>query len=106
MASLDKLLRRDYRVYLSGHGGEITNPKSFVKALKTHRKMRERAVLQRVRQGDKSITDIVIAIYRDINPKLLGAAALSVLAHLEDLTDRGLVGSNGPASLDGSYFPG
>jgi glyoxylase-like metal-dependent hydrolase (beta-lactamase superfamily II) len=106
LASLDKLLRRDDRTYLSGHGGEITNPRSFVKALKTHRKMRERAVLQRVRQGDTSITDIVVSIYREINPKLLGAAALSVLAHLEDLIDRGLIRSDGPASLDGFYFPG
>ena len=83
LASLDKLLLRPERTYLPGHGGPVNNPKSFVKALKTHRKMRERAVLQRVLTGDRTITEIVRIIYRDIDPRLFGAACLSVLAHLE-----------------------
>ncbi len=106
MASLDTLLQRRERLYLPGHGGEIANPKTFVKALRTHRKLRECAVLQRIRQGDTRIEHIVAAVYRGINPQLQGAAALSVLAHLEDLKDRGLVGSDGPATLGTRYFPG
>src|SRR5690606_7640425 len=44
MASLDKLLARDDRLYLPGHGGPITNPAPYVRGLKTHRRMRERAI--------------------------------------------------------------
>ncbi len=48
---------------------------------------------------------MVKAIYRDTDPRLHGAAALSVLAHLEDLTERGLVATDGPARLSGIYVP-
>src|SRR5690606_4704808 len=48
MASLDKLLARDDRLYLPGHGGPVTQPAAFVRGLKAHRKMRERAILERL----------------------------------------------------------
>ena len=64
-------------------------PRAFMRGLKAHRKMRERAILERLRQGDRSIPEIVADIYRDTDPRLHGAAALSVLAHLEDLVGRG-----------------
>ncbi|MGH6760485.1 MAG: MBL fold metallo-hydrolase [Phyllobacterium sp.] len=105
MASLEKLLARDDRLYLPGHGGAIRRPKTFLRGLRTHRKMRERAILERVRKGDRTIPDIVQAIYRDTDPRLHGAAALSVLAHMEDLTGRGLVTTEGNPSIDGIYFP-
>lgn len=104
MASLDRVLARDDRVYLPGHGGPVNQPAPFVRGLKAHRKMRERAVLERVRNGDRTIGDMVKAIYRDTDPRLHGAAALSVLAHLEDLVARGLVvASDGEVSLDAEY---
>ena len=54
---------------------------------------------------DRLIADMVKAIYRDTDPRLHGAAALSVLAHLEDLVARGEVVTEGPPSLRGLYFP-
>ena len=56
--------------------------------------------------SDRAIADMVKAIYRDTDPRLHGAAALSVLAHLEDLVDKGLVTTDGPARLAGIYHPG
>lgn len=106
MASLDMLLERDDRLYLPGHGGPVVKPAAFLRALRTHRRMRERAVLQRIRAGDRLIADMVAAIYRDTDPRLHGAAALSVLAHLEDLVARGEVVTDGPPSLKGVYLPG
>ncbi|RCS23347.1 MBL fold metallo-hydrolase [Phyllobacterium salinisoli] len=106
MASLDKLLARDDRLYLPGHGGSVTNPKTFVRGLRMHRRMRERAVLERIRRGDRTIPDMVRAIYRDTDPRLHGAAGLSVLAHLEDLVARGLVATDGNPALDGVFVPG
>lgn len=105
MASLEKLLERDDRVYLPGHGGPVTKPAAFVRGLRTHRKMRERAILERVMQGDRRITDMVQAIYRDTDPRLHGAAALSVLAHLEDLVGRGDITTDGNPSFNGIYQP-
>lgn len=103
MASLDKLISRRDRLLLPGHGGPVRKPISFMRALKTHRRMRERAVLGRIRAGDTNILDMVKVIYRDTDPRLHGAAALSVLAHIEDLIERGEIETDGPPALLGSY---
>jgi hypothetical protein len=66
--------------------------------------MRERAVLERIRSGDRLIPDMVKAIYSRTDPRLHGAAALSVLAHLEDLIEKGRVVTDGPPSLTGAYW--
>lgn len=105
MASLDLLMLRDDRLFLPGHGGPLNAPHSFMRGLKAHRKMRERAVLERIRKGDRTIRDMVAAIYRDTDPRLHGAAGLSVLAHLEDLVTRGAVSTDGSPSIDGIYLP-
>lgn len=104
MASLDRILELDSRVYFPGHGGAVTRPKAFVRGLKAHRKMRERAILERVRAGDRTIAAMVSAIYRETDPRLHGAAALSVLAHLEDMVARGLVQTEGNPAIDGVYW--
>jgi glyoxylase-like metal-dependent hydrolase (beta-lactamase superfamily II) len=106
MASLDRLLERDDRLYLPGHGGPVTEPQGFVRALRTHRLMRERAVLERIRRGDRLIPDMVKVIYATTDPRLHGAAALSVLAHIEDLVVKGLIATDGPPRLLGEYRPG
>jgi glyoxylase-like metal-dependent hydrolase (beta-lactamase superfamily II) len=105
MASLHKLLARDDRIYLPGHGGPVRKPLPFLRGLKAHRKMRERAILERLRAGDRTIPDMVAAIYRDTNPALHGAAGLSVLAHLEDLTTRGDAVADDGVSIDGVFRP-
>jgi glyoxylase-like metal-dependent hydrolase (beta-lactamase superfamily II) len=105
LASLERLLERDDRLYLPGHGGPVREPAAFLRALRTHRRMRERAVRERIRAGDRLIADMVKVIYRETDPRLHGAAALSVLAHLEDLVGRGEVVTEGPPSLNGLYFP-
>lgn len=105
MASLDRLLERDDRLLLPGHGGPVLRPAAFIRALKAHRRMRERAILERVRSGDRSIAEMVRVIYRDTDPRLHGAAALSVLAHIEDLVERGALVTDGPPSLESMYEP-
>ena len=105
MASLDMLLRRNDSLYLPGHGGAVTDPATYVADLKTHRLGREKAVLDRLAAGDRSIGDMVKIVYKDVDPRLHPAAALSMLAHLEDLVARGLVKTDGPASLDARYEP-
>ena len=103
MASLEKLLSRDEHLYLPGHGGPVIAPASFLRGLRAHRKMRERAVLERIRAGDSLIPDMVKVIYASTDVRLHGAAALSVLAHLEDLIEQGRIETDGPPSLLGAY---
>ncbi|MGR9237930.1 MBL fold metallo-hydrolase [Rhizobium leguminosarum] len=103
MASLDRLMKRQDRLLLPGHGGPVTQPAGFLRALKAHRLRREQAVLARVQAGDTQIAEMVKVIYRDTDPKLHGAAALSVLAHIEDLLERGEIAADGPPSLAATY---
>src|SRR5690606_8022159 len=53
MASLDRLLERQDKLLLPGHGGPVAKPLPFMRGLKTHRKMRERAILERLKAGDR-----------------------------------------------------
>lgn len=105
MASLERMLARDDRIFFPGHGGPVKDPASFMRGLRTHRRMRERAILERIKAGDRLIPDMVKAIYRDTDPRLHGAAALSVLAHIEDLVEKDLVETDGPPALTGVYRP-
>ena len=103
MASLDKLLGRDDQLLLPGHGGPVTAPAPFLRGLKTHRRLRERSIIERLRKGDGTIPEMVKVIYRDTDKHLHGAAALSVLAHIEELMERGEVSTDGPPSLFAHY---
>jgi hypothetical protein len=46
---------------------------------------------------------MVSAIYANLDPRLVKAAGMSVLAHLEDLVARGEAATNGPPSIAGRY---
>jgi glyoxylase-like metal-dependent hydrolase (beta-lactamase superfamily II) len=105
MASLDKLAARAERRYLPGHGGPIDDAHAYLRALKSHRQMREAAIYARLVAGDRTIPEIVAAIYRDTDPRLHRAAGLSVLAHLEDLVASGRVASDGPPVVEGRFAP-
>ncbi|MBX9932885.1 MAG: MBL fold metallo-hydrolase [Methylobacterium sp.] len=105
MASLDKLRERDETVYWPGHGGPVRDPKRFVRGLAAHRRQRETSIRARLEAGDRNILAIVGTIYQGLSPTLIGAAALSVFAHLEDLVERGLVATDGAPRLDGTYEP-
>jgi hypothetical protein len=90
-------------LYFSGHGPEIPEGPRYVRFLTRHRKAREASILHRLSKGATDIPTIVRAIYIGLDPRLTGAAGLSVLAHLEDLVARGLVETDGQAAIDGIY---
>jgi glyoxylase-like metal-dependent hydrolase (beta-lactamase superfamily II) len=103
MDSLDRLRGRSEPVYWPGHGGPVRDPARFVRGLAAHRRQREAGIRARLAAGDRRIPEIVAAIYQGLSPRLRGAAALSVFAHLEDLVGRGLAACDGPPRLDGVY---
>lgn len=95
MASLDKLLTRDDRVYYPGHGVEVTRPQRLVRGMLGHRRQREGQILRRAGEAPRTIATLVAQMYVGLDPRLAGAAARSVLAHLLDLERRGLVEREG-----------
>src|SRR5262245_17501814 len=52
MASLDKVIARPDRLFLPGDGGAVAEPQRLMRGLKAQRKMRERAILERLAAGD------------------------------------------------------
>ncbi|MGL4441125.1 MAG: MBL fold metallo-hydrolase [Bosea sp. (in: a-proteobacteria)] len=106
MASLEKLKARDEGIFWPGHGGPVREPKRFVRALITHRRLREASILGRVNAGDRLVPAIVANVYDGLAPHLMGAAALSTLAHLEDMVERGVVRcAQGEPSLEAEFLP-
>jgi len=103
LASLAKLTTRSEQTYLPGHGPVIEDAVQFVNYYIQHRKAREDSILYRLSKGATDIPTLVRAIYIGIDPRLTGAAGLSVLAHLEDLVTRGLVQTDGQPAIDGVY---
>jgi glyoxylase-like metal-dependent hydrolase (beta-lactamase superfamily II) len=103
MTSLAKLARRAETIYLPGHGGPVKDAPQFVEQYIRHRRVREQAILQRLREGIGDIPTLVSAIYVGLDPRLARAAGFSVLAHLEDLVARGEVATDLAPSIDARY---
>ena len=97
MASLEKLLGREDRVYYPGHGDAIERPQRLVRGLLGHRKQREGQIRRALDAGQGDVPAMTRAMYAGIDHRLLPAAERSVLAHLIDLERRGLVHREGEA---------
>lgn len=95
MASMARLMERDDRVYYPAHGPEVRDPRRLVRGQMGHRKQREGQILRLLREAPRTIPEMVARMYAGLDPRLHGAAGRSVLAHLIDLSDRGLVTSEG-----------
>jgi len=97
MRSLDKLRKRDDRVYYPAHGPAVTNPQQYARHLLGHRMQREKQILRLVGQRARDVPEIVANAYPGLDPRLTVAAGGSVLAHLIDLERRELVARRGDA---------
>ncbi len=104
MGSLDRLLARDDQRYLPTHGPAIDEPQNFVRAYIAHRRSREAQIVEQLAQGESEISKIVATLYIDVDKRLHPAAALSVLAHLEDLQAQGRVTCKTGNGLSGQYY--
>ena len=103
MSSLQKLAKRDEPIYFPGHGPAVRSAPRFVAAYILHRKAREASILNQLAKGETDSPSVVGAIYANLDPRLVKAAGMSVLAHLEDLVARGQAATNGPPSIEGRY---
>ncbi len=105
MGSLSKLAERPEQLYFPGHGPAIPDAVRFVAYYRLHRRAREDSILHWLAKGETDVPTIARASYIGIDPRLLKAAGLSVLAHLEDLVARGIVvtADGSPPSVDARY---
>ncbi|MFO1102153.1 MAG: MBL fold metallo-hydrolase [Methylocystis sp.] len=104
LTSVERLLKRDDLIYWPAHGGPVRDPPRFLRALIHHRRAREAAILRRLEAGDETIAEIVAHIYEGVDKRLHPAAAMTALAHLEDLIARGLVDCAGQPVLEARYW--
>ena len=95
MVSLDKLYAREDRVYYPAHGPAVEKPRQLVRGMIGHRRQRENQIVRLLGETPRTAADFVPRMYKGLDPRLAGAAEMSVTAHLLDLERRGLVGRSG-----------
>ena len=98
MASLEKLQQRDDKVYHSAHGAAITKPRQLVRGMMGHRRQRENQILRLLGEQARPVSAFIPEMYKGLDERLIGAAEMSVTAHLLDLQKRGM------AALDGEVW--
>ncbi len=91
MASLEKLHARDDRVYYPAHGPAVAKPRQLVRGMIGHRRQRENQILRLLGEAARPVAGFIPAMYKGLDQRLVGAAEMSVTAHLIDLERRGLV---------------
>lgn len=89
MASMELLYEREDRIYYPAHGAPVTKPRQLVRGMIGHRRQRERQIRRLLDGGPKAIPEMVAAMYVGLDSRLVGAAGMSVLAHLTELQNRG-----------------
>jgi hydroxyacylglutathione hydrolase len=89
LASLARLAMLQPRRVYPGHGPVIDRPAELIAAYQAHRAMRERQVVECLQQGAQTVDEIVARIYPDVPAGVLGAARMTVEAHLMKLRDEG-----------------
>jgi glyoxylase-like metal-dependent hydrolase (beta-lactamase superfamily II) len=99
MASLARIAARDDRLYLPGHGPPLPDPAPFIAALAAHRREREAKVFHALRAARRATAaELVPPVYGpELDPKLVPAAARSLLAHLIKLAAEGAAARDGDA---------
>lgn len=101
--SLEVLGARPEKLYLPGHGGPVTDAPGFVRDYLDHRIARETAILRALDRDVETIPEIVRGIYIGLDPRLVNAASLTALAHLEHLVAAGRVTTDGAPAITGRF---
>lgn len=103
MRSCRLLAQRDDRIYYPGHGAPITNPKDRVDWLIKHRQLREQQIVEALKTASATARELTASIYVNVEQHLWPAAERNLLAHLIDLTSRGLVAPESTLSSSSKF---
>lgn len=85
--SLERVIALDPKVIIPSHGTALGTTFRLAETLK-HRQMRESSVLALHREG-RSTDEMLAAIYRGLDPRLLPLARQNIEAHLDKLREDG-----------------
>jgi glyoxylase-like metal-dependent hydrolase (beta-lactamase superfamily II) len=103
LASLHKVLDRQFSTLWPGHGAAITAPAPFIAAYIAHRHERNAQILEQLGQGQSQIKTMVPIMYADVDPRLYPAACHSVLAHMVHMVKTGTVTCADEPTVDSQY---
>lgn len=105
LASLARLAARSDRLYLPGHGPEVSDPARILAEQIAHRAARADQIRRALAAGPARPGALAARIYTDLDPRLLPAAERNVLATLIWLAERGEAAADGPHGPDTAYRP-
>tara|TARA_R110002094_G_scaffold18629_1_gene30128 strand:- start:267 stop:1088 length:822 start_codon:yes stop_codon:yes gene_type:complete len=88
---LQRLIRRDDKTYLPGHGPVLRGPKPYVERLLANRMRREAEILAHISAKPGTVLEIAASVYKKSDPHIAKAAERNVSAHLEKLLSEGKV---------------
>ena len=103
MASCAKLADTGITRAYAGHGAPIEDAQARIRDLIGHRNTREAEIRTALVDGPATPETLTTLIYKDVAPALQNMAARNVLAHLVDLTQRGVVAPIGPLSSSAKF---
>jgi glyoxylase-like metal-dependent hydrolase (beta-lactamase superfamily II) len=82
---------RAFATFWPTHGPPVRDTVPLVQAYLRHRAEREALILRALSRGADTVPEIVRRVYLGLDPRLVGAAGRSTLAHLLELMERGEV---------------
>lgn len=92
LGSLERMKNLPNLNFLCGsHGSAVSDGKGKIESYISHRIEREEKILQAIRNGAKTPSEIVEKVYTDIPPELWKLAEKSVEAHLEKIEADSLI---------------
>lgn len=101
IASMRKLLRYDSQRIAPGHGPVIDAPQAKLNELITHRLAREEQIVDLLSAGNRTIDELLNAIYAgNIHPGLMDTARNQIRAHLIKLERDGRALATGADAYD------
>ena len=107
MDSLEKIRLRGFETLWPTHGNPVRGKdfvNTFITEYANHRRAREAAILEHLRNGETSIPAMVEIMYADVEKRLHPAAAMSVLGHMVALIKAGVVRTDDAAPTVRSRF--
>ncbi|MFM9022687.1 MAG: MBL fold metallo-hydrolase [Solirubrobacterales bacterium] len=91
LGALERLLELEATVLCPGHGPVVLDPQAKLSEYLDHRLDRERRLLDALDDGLRTTDGLLDRVWADAPSELRGAALLTLVAHLDRLTEDGLV---------------
>ncbi|MFM9126998.1 MAG: MBL fold metallo-hydrolase [Solirubrobacterales bacterium] len=91
LGALERLLELEATVLCPGHGPVVLDPQAKLSEYLDHRLDRERRLLDALDDGLRTTDGLLDRVWADAPGELRGAALLTLVAHLDRLTEDGLV---------------